>query len=315
MERIVFLDRGTLKVEIRAPRIQHEWIEYAATSPDEVVERLRGATVAITNKVPIREETLAAVPTLKLIVVAATGVDNVDLNACRRRGVGVCNARGYARHAVAEHALMLMLALRRNLLHYREDVRRSLWSRAPHFCLLDHPIEELRGATLGIIGYGAIGREVERLASAFGMNVLRAERRGAQVVRDGRTPFGEVLRASDIVTLHVPLVEQTRALIGRAEIAAMQPHAILINCARGGVVDEEALVEALRAGRLAGAGIDVLSEEPPRPSHPLLAPDVPNLIVTPHNSWASRSAMRDLAEQIVENIESFARGEQRNRIV
>lgn len=315
MERIVFLDRGTLKVEIRAPRIQHEWIEYAATSPDEVVERLRGATVAITNKVPIREETLAAVPTLKLIVVAATGVDNVDLNACRRRGVGVCNARGYARHAVAEHALMLMLALRRNLLHYREDVRRSLWSRAPHFCLLDHPIEELRGATLGIIGYGAIGREVERLASAFGMNVLRAERRGAQVVRDGRTPFGEVLRASDIVTLHVPLVEQTRALIGRAEIAAMQPHAILINCARGGVVDEEALVEALRAGRLAGAGIDVLSEEPPRPSHPLLAPDVPNLIVTPHNSWASRSAMRELAEQIVENIESFARGEQRNRIV
>ncbi len=315
MERIVFLDRGTLKVEIRAPRIQHEWIEYAATSPDEVVERLRGATVAITNKVPIREETLAAIPTLKLIVVAATGVDNVDLNACRRRGVGVCNARGYARHAVAEHALMLMLALRRNLLHYREDVRRSLWSRAPHFCLLDHPIEELRGATLGIIGYGAIGREVERLASAFGMNVLRAERRGAQVVRDGRTPFGEVLRASDIVTLHVPLVEQTRALIGRAEIAAMQPHAILINCARGGVVDEEALVEALRAGRLAGAGIDVLSEEPPRPSHPLLAPDVPNLIVTPHNSWASRSAMRELAEQIVENIESFARGEQRNRIV
>lgn len=135
------------------------------------------------------------------------------------------------------------------------------------------------------------------------------------MVRDGRTPFGEVLRASDIVTLHVPLVEQTRALIGRAEIAAMQPHAILINCARGGVVDEEALVEALRAGRLAGAGIDVLSEEPPRPSHPLLAPDVPNLIVTPHNSWASRSAMRDLAEQIVENIESFARGEQRNRIV
>ncbi|MER3429134.1 MAG: glycerate dehydrogenase [Pyrinomonas sp.] len=315
MERVVFLDRGTIKVAIRAPRIPHEWIEYEATSPDQIVERLRGATVAITNKVPIREETLAAVSTLKLIVVAATGVDNVDLDACRRRGIWVCNARGYARRAVAEHALMLMLALRRKLLSYHEDVRHGRWSSGPHFCLLDHPIEDLHGATLGIIGYGAIGREVERLASAFGMRILRAERRGAAAVREGRTPFGEVLSASDILTLHVPLVEQTRALIGWAEIEAMPSHAILINCARGGVVDEAALAEALRAGRLAGAGIDVLSEEPPHPTHPLLAPDVPNLIVTPHNSWASRGAMRELAEQIVGNIESFARGEQRNRIV
>jgi glycerate dehydrogenase len=314
-DRIVFLDRGTIKAEIHRPTVPHEWIEYEATAPDQVVQRLRGAHIAITNKVPIRADAIAALSDLKLIVVAATGVDNIDLEACKERGIRVANARDYSRHSVAEHALMLMLALRRNLIRYHEEVRDGAWQRATHFCLLDYPIEDLQGATLGIVGVGAIGREVERLALAFGMNVLRAERKGAREVRAGRTPFTEVLRRSDIVTLHVPLTPETQNLIGREELALMRPDAILINCARGRLVDEQALAEALREGRLAGAGIDVLSQEPPREMNPLLAADIPNLIVTPHNAWASRRAAQNLVEQIVENIESFARGELKNAIV
>ncbi|MDQ1557926.1 MAG: glycerate dehydrogenase [Pyrinomonadaceae bacterium] len=314
MERIVFLDRDTLRAEIRPPAFAHEWREYGRTRPGEVVERLKGATVAVVNKVKIGDAELAALPALKLIAIAATGTDNIDLKSCRARGVSVSNVRGYATHTLPEHVLMLILALRRNLASYVRDVRAGEWQRAEQFCLLTHPIRDLHGSTLGIIGHGALGRSVERLARAVGLNTLVAERKGATVARDGRTPFAEVLSASDIITLHTPLNAETRHLIGAAELALMRPDAILINCARGGVVDEAALIEALRSGVIAGAGVDVLSHEPPREGNALLELDLPNLIVTPHIAWASLQAMQALADQLVDNIEAFVRGEARNLV-
>ncbi|HJR07666.1 MAG TPA: D-2-hydroxyacid dehydrogenase [Pyrinomonadaceae bacterium] len=305
MERIVFLDRNTLRAEIRPPAFAHEWREYGETRDEEVVERLEGATVAVVNKVKITGAQLAQLPTLRLIAVAATGTDNIDLKSCRERNVAVSNVRGYATHTLPEHVLMLMLALRRNLASYAQDVRNGEWQRAGQFCLLTHTIRDLHATTLGIVGYGALGRAVERLARAVGMHTLVAEHKGAALARDGRTPFAEVLQESDIITLHTPLNAETRHLIGAAELALMKPTALLINCARGGVVDETALVEALLAGVIAGAGVDVLSREPPREGNPLLELDLPNLIVTPHVAWASLQAMQALADQLVDNIEAF----------
>lgn len=303
MERIVFLDRSTLIANLRRPNFAHEWREYEQTEPTEIIERLRDATIAIVNKVPLRAETLARLPRLKLIAIAATGMDNIDLAAARARGITVTNVRGYATRTVPEHVLMMILALRRNLLSYRADLQRSAWQQASQFCLLTHPIRDIEGATLGIIGYGSLGRGVEKLAQAVGMKTLIAERRGATQLRAGRAGFETVLRAGDIVTLHTPLTAETRNLIGRAELRMMRPAALLINCARGGVVDENALVDALRQGIIAGAGIDVLSSEPPVAGNPLLELDLPNLIVTPHVAWASDAAMQTLADQLIDNIE------------
>lgn len=306
MERIVFLDRDTLIADVRRPSFAHEWHEYGATTPGEVLERLRDATIAITNKVPLRKGDLRQLPQLKFIAVAATGMDNVDLDYCRANGIGVANVRDYSIHSLPEHVLMMMLALRRNLVNYREDLQQGAWQKSTHFCVLDHPIHDLSGSTLGIIGYGTLGRAVEKLAQAFGMKILIAERKEAAATRDGRTSFTEVLRASDVVTLHTPLNSETRNLIGAKELAMMSRDALLINCARGGVVDEAALAEALRQGRIAGAGVDVLSREPPRADgaqNPLLDADLPNLILTPHVAWASREAMQTLADQLISNIE------------
>jgi glycerate dehydrogenase len=309
LEKIVFLDRSTLKADIRRPAFAHEWIEYAETRPTEVVERLGGATIAITNKVRLGEAELSKLPELKLIAVAATGVDIIDLEYCRERGIVVSNVRNYARHAVPEHVFMLTLALRRNLISYREDINGGAWQRATQFCLLDHDIHDLHGSALGIIGYGALGQAVEKLALAFGMRVLISEHKGARRVRAGRTSFDETLRASDIITLHCPLTEETRSLIGMAELEKMKRHALLINTARGGLVDEAALAEGLRVGLIAGAGFDVLSSEPPRGGgNPLLDLKLPNFILTPHVAWASREAMQALADQLVDNIEAFKEG-------
>ena len=314
MHRIVFLERDSVRAEFRRPGFPHEWVEYAESEQRQVSERLRGATVCISNKLAIGEAELAVLPDLKLIAVAATGVDRIDLAACRRRGVAVANVRGYAAHSVAEHVLLLALALRRNLLGYAEDVRAGLWAESAQFCLLTHAIHDLHASTLGVVGYGSLGRAVAALARGFGMRVLVGEHKGARLVREGRTAFEELLRESDVLTLHAPLSEETRNLIGERELGLMKPTAILINCARGGVADEAALVAALRAGRIAGAGVDVLSNEPPRGGNPLLAADVPNLVVTPHVAWASLEAMQALADQVVENIEAFVRGEPRNLV-
>jgi glycerate dehydrogenase len=238
----------------------------------------------------------------------------VDLDYCCAHGIVVSNIRNYAVHAVPEHAFMLILALRRNLLAYRDDVRQGLWQRSEQFCLMHRPIHDLNGATLGVIGFGALGQAVARLGEVFGMRVLIAERKGAREVRVGRTAFETVLAESDVVSLHTPLTPESRNLIGAAELACMKPTAILINTARGGLVDETALAEALRHGTIAGAGFDVLTEEPPHRGNPLLDLDLPNFILTPHNAWASAEAQQNMADQLVDNIEAFVRGEPRNRV-
>jgi len=306
-EIIVFLERNTFNVPFRRPAFAHEWSEFGETPPREVVERLAPATIAICNKLPLRAETLSQLPKLKLIAVAATGVDNVDLVYCRSHNIAVCNTRGYAVNSLPEHALMLMLALRRNLIAYRNDVKAGRWHEAKQFCLLDHPIKDLRGATLGIVGFGRLGKSMAQLGRAVGMEVIVA-------VRDDRAGFQEVLRRSDVLSLHCPLTEETKNLIGAEELAQMKPEAILINTARGGLIDDHALIEALKNGWLAGAGIDVLRNEPPRDGNPLLEVDLPNLIVTPHNAWASRQAMQTLADQLVDNLEAFVRGSPQNLV-
>jgi glycerate dehydrogenase len=306
-EIIVFLERNTFNVPFRRPAFAHEWSEFGETPPGEVVERLAPATIAICNKLPLRAETLSQLPKLRLIAVAATGVDNVDLAYCRSHNIAVCNTRGYAVNSLPEHALMLMLALRRNLMAYRDDVKAGRWHEAKQFCLLDHPIGDLRGATLGIVGFGTLGKSMAQLGRAVGMEVIVA-------VRDDRAGFEEVLRRSDVLSLHCPLTEETKNLIGADELAQMKPDAILINTARGGLIDDHALIEALKNGRLAGAGIDVLRNEPPREGNPLLEVDLPNLIVTPHNAWASRQAMQTLADQLIDNLEAFVSGSPQNLV-
>jgi len=311
---IVFLERNTFSVSFRKPSFEHEWIEFGETTQDQVVDRLAQATIAICNKLQLRGNALAQLPELRLIAVAATGVDNVDLAYCRSHNIAVCNTRGYAVNSLPEHALMLMLALRRNLIAYRADVKAGRWHEARQFCLLDHPIGDLKGATLGIVGFGRLGRSMAQLGRAIGMEVIVAERKNVAEVRDDRVSFTDVLRLSDMISLHCPLTEETKNLIGADELQQMKPGAILINTARGGLIDDHALLDALRSGHLAGAGIDVLRNEPPRDGNPLLDVDLPNLIVTPHNAWASRQAMQTLADQLIDNLEAFVRGEPQNLV-
>ncbi len=313
--RIVFLDRQSLIADMRRPSFAHDWVDYGQTRPEEVVARLQGATIVISNKVRLSGEILAQTPSVKMIAVAATGTDIVDLDYCRDHGIVVSNIRGYAVHTVPEHVFMLMLALRRSLLGWRADVRAGLWQQAEQFCLFTRPVNDLHGSTLGLIGYGALGRGVHRLAEAFGMRVLIAEHKGALTVRSGYTDFDTVLSQADVISLHTPLTPETRHLIAAREFGLMKPSAILINTARGNLVDEAALLDALRSGRIAGAGFDVLSIEPPREGNPLLDVDLPNFILTPHVAWSSRQAMQTLADQLVDNIEAYVAGRPQNRVV
>jgi glycerate dehydrogenase len=308
--RIVFLDRATLGASLRAPAFQHEYVAYDATTEEEAVERLEGATIAIINKVPLRAGALARLPRLRLIAMAATGSDCVDKQYCREHGIVVSNIRGYADDSVPEHALALMFALRRNLMAYDRDVRAGRWRSAGQFCFFDHPIRDLAGATLGLVGLGAIGKALAARAEALGMRVLATTRSATAMSVDLET----LLRRSDVVSLHCPLTPGTHNLIGARELALMKRDAIFINTARGGLVDEAALADALCKGVIAGAGIDVLPEEPPRNGGPLLALDLPNLIVTPHIAWASERAMQRLADQLIDNVEAFVDGHPRNVI-
>jgi glycerate dehydrogenase len=315
--RIVYLERESIIADVRRPAGAHEWVEHARTPQAEVEARLAGATIAIVNKVVLDAAMIARLPALQMVAVAATGTNNIDLDACRARGIVVSNIRGYAVHTVPEHALSLMLALSRNLVAYRASVLAGRWQQSEQFCFFDHPIRDLHGATLAIVGSGSLGDGVARLADAFGMRVLRAERKGASACRAGYTPFAEALAAADVVSLHCPLTPETQGLIGEAELRAMKPSALLINTARGGLVDEAALVRALREGWIAGAGFDVLTKEPPRDGNPLLAPELlalPNFLLTPHVAWASRPAMQALADQLIDNIDAFMRGAPQNRV-
>lgn len=316
--QIVFLDRATFApgISFSADRIANaSWRDYAVSPRDQVAERARDAAVLITNKIPIDARLMDQLPQLRLIAVAATGVDHIDLAAAKAHGVGVCNVPGYATQTVPEHVFGMLLMLRRNLYHFAASVGQGAWSQSKVFCLHDNPIHDLAGRTLGIVGAGTLGRAVGKIAVAFGMRVLYAERKGATGIRDGYTPFNEVLACADVLTLHVPLTPQTRGLIGRLELAQMKPDAVLVNCARGGVVDELALVEALREAKLGGACVDVLESEPPPATHPLLAAEFPNLIVTPHIAWASIEAQQRLADELIANIAAFVQGERRNRVV
>lgn len=313
MEEVVFLERDALEADVRRPSFPHAWREHTGI-PDarEAARLLEQATIAIVNKTPLGAATLALLPRLRMISVAATGTDNIDIAAARARSIVVSNVRGYAEHTVPEHTFCLILALRRSLLAWREDVKRGLWQRSERFCLSGHPVLDLHGSTLGIFGEGSIGQGVARLARAFGMEVLFADHAPPKAPDVQFTAPDELLRRSDVVSLHLPLTPVTRNFIGAAELAKMKPGALLINTGRGGLVDEQALAQALRSGTIAGAGFDVLSVEPPRKDNPLLELDMPNLILTPHVAWAGRQAQQALADQAIDNVEAFVRGAPRN---
>ncbi|MBD8483073.1 2-hydroxyacid dehydrogenase [Pseudomonas coleopterorum] len=281
---------------------------YPSTTPEQLVERLRGVTVAISNKIDLDAATLQACPDLKLVLVSATGTNNVDLEAARKLGITVCNCQGYGTPSVAQHTLMLLLALATRLPDYQREIAASQWQRAKQFCLLDFPIVELDGKTLGLLGHGELGGAVAKLAEAFGMRVLLGQIPG-RPPRADRLPLHELLPQVDALTLHCPLNEHTRHMIGAPELALLKPSAFVVNTARGGIIDEQALADALRRGHLGGAATDVLSVEPPVDGNPLLANDIPRLIVTPHSAWGSVEARQRIIGQLAENATAFFAGQ------
>lgn len=288
------------------------WDLHDRSSVSNAAERLRNADVVITNKFVLDAALLAQTPKLKLICVAATGTNNIDVSAASERGIAVTNVTGYATASVIEHVFALILSLQRRL-NEQAQAAHDLWPKQRDFSVLDFPTQELRGKTLGIVGYGELGRAVASIATAFGMHILIAQRPGGDD-RSNRAPLDEVLRNADILSLHCPLTQTTRNLIGTRELALMKPTALLINTARGGIVDEPALISALQHQQLGGAGVDVLIEEPPRHGNPLLEIQLPNLIVTPHVAWASREARQRLVDGLTENIRAYLEGTDRNRV-
>lgn len=309
--RAVFLDHPSLDLgDLDLGPLRNCFSElqlFARTSRDEVSERLKGATVAITNKVVIDATAMAANPGLKLILISATGTNNVDLVAARQHGITVCNCQGYGTPSVAQHTIMLLLNLATRLGDYQKAVGAGRWQQASQFCLLDYPIVELEGKTLGLLGHGELGSAVGRLAEAFGMRVLLGQIPG-RPARPDRLPLDQLLPQIDALTLHCPLNEHTRNFIGARQLALLKPGAFVLNTARGGLIDEQALADALRSGHLGGAATDVLSVEPPTQGNPLLATDIPRLIVTPHNAWGSREARQRIVGQLTENAQGFFSG-------
>ena len=306
------VDRGDLDLAaLRAAAAS--WAMHPQTDAALTAQRIAGAAVAVTNKVVIDGAVMGACPDLRLICVAATGTNNVDLEAARQRGIAVSNVTRYATSSVVQHVFALILALTTRLAEHAAAARDGRWAASDMFCVLDFPFRELAGKTLGIVGYGELGQGVARLAEAFGMTVLVAQRPGGPAVA-GRVGLEELLARADVVSLHLPLADNTRGLIRARELALMKKDALLINTARGGIVDETALIAALRAGRLGGAGVDVLAVEPPRQGSPLLDDPLPNLIVTPHVAWASRESRQRLLDEVAENIRAFAAGRERNRV-
>jgi glycerate dehydrogenase len=313
--RGVFLDSATIDrhdLDLDALKSSlPEWSMYNTTPVNEVGHRIRNADIVISNKVRLDRETLECASSLKLVCVAATGTNNVDLQAAAEHNITVCNARGYATTSVVEHVFSLILALTRHLHDYQTAVKEGKWHAAESFCLLDYPVRELAGRTLGIIGYGKLGKATATMGKAFGMNIVVAQRPGG-TPQAGRTPLEQLLTVADVISLHCPLSNTTRNLIDRHEFSLMRKDALLINTARGGIVNETALRRALQSGQIAGAAIDVLSEEPPSQGNPLLDEPIPNLIVTPHVAWTGMNARQSLINELTENIHAFLNGKPRN---
>lgn len=311
MTRIVFLDRGTISpsLDLSRPKAPCDFETHDQTSEAEVVARLKGAEIAITNKVPLRRAALEQLPDLKFITVAATGYDVIDMDACRDLGITVSNVRGYATATVPEHTMALILALRRALPGYRQDVLAGEWQRSGQFCFFTHPINDLAGSKIGIVGSGSIGQAVGKLAQAFGMEVMFAGRKGEVSPGGNRVPFEKVLATADVLTLHAPLTPDTRDLIGLDEFRRMTRHPVVINTGRGGLVNEADAVTAIEEELIAGLGFDVLTTEPPQADNPILRiASRPNVILTPHTAWASAEAMKSLWTQVVESIDAFLGG-------
>ncbi|MCT8558164.1 2-hydroxyacid dehydrogenase [Glaesserella parasuis] len=312
MLNIVFLDRTGIPATHNIPRpsFPHNWIEYDRTSAEETYERAKDADIVITSKVLFGRELLAKLPKLKLIAITATGTNNIDLVAAKELGIAVKNVTGYSSVTVPEHVLGMIFSLKHSLMSYhRDQVTSDRWATCGQFCYVDYPITDVRGSTLGVFGKGCLGTEVGRLAELVGMKVLYAEHKGATTIRDGYTPFEEVLKQADIVTLHCPLTETTQNLINAETLALMKPTAYLINTGRGPLVDEAALLDALENGTIAGAALDVLVKEPPAIDNPLIqaAKRLPNLLITPHVAWASDSAVTTLVNKVAYNIEEFVK--------
>lgn len=313
--KVVFLDRDTIAPQtvLRAPGFAHTLETHARTAPGQVVERIADADIVLVNKVRLGAQELAAAPRLKMIALAATGSDNVDLQACNERGIVVSNIRGYAVRTVPEHVFALMFALQRSIVAYRQSVQAGRWQQAAQFCYFDYPVRDLAGSNLGIIGAGALGQAVAQIGRALGMNVRFAAHKGRTDMGALYTPFDTILAESDVITLHCPLTEHTRHLLGEAEFAKMARKPLIINTARGALIDDHALAAALRSGQISGAGIDVTVPEPPPADHPLMQLlDLPNFILTPHVAWASNEAMQTLADQLIDNVEAFVAGRPRN---
>lgn len=310
MTRAVCLDFASLRPQdldlagLRA--LPLELVLHEATAPADTAARLAGAAIAISNKVVIDDAVMAACPALRLIAVTATGTNNIDRDAAARRGIAVANVQGYGTSAVAQHTFALILALANRLPQAGRDAVNGRWSASPTFCLMDYPVLDLPGATLGIVGFGELGRAVAGFGEGLGMRVLVAE--GHEGPQPGRLPLDTVLAESDVVSLHTLLTPATAGLINAERLARMKPGALLVNTARGGLVDEAALLAALRAGHLGGAALDTLAVEPPPADHPLLTADLPNLLITPHCAWISRGARQNLLDATVANIRRFIAG-------
>ena len=310
--KIVFLDRDTLspQTRLRKPGFPHQMQLFDQTTAEQVSERIADADVVITNKVKLTRQSLEAAAKLRLVVVAATGTDNVDLGASRERGIVVSNIRNYAGNTVPEHTFALIFALRRSLCAYQESVKKGRWQESGQFCYFDYPIRDLAGATLGVIGDGALGQAVAATGRAIGMRVLFAGFKGRSDQGVLYTPFERCLAESDILTLHCPLTPETHHMIGPAEFALMKRRPLLVNTARGGLVDENAVGPALEAGQISGAGFDVVSVEPPPSGHPFIKLlERPDFVLTPHVAWASDEAVQGLADQLIDNVEAFVRGQ------
>jgi len=310
---IVVLDGHTLNpgdLDWRNIESLGELTVHARSSAAEIVTRAAGADIVFTNKTPLTAETIAALPRLRCIIVLATGFNIVDTAAARARGIPVCNVPGYGTASVAQHVFALLLELTQRTGHHTQAVSEGRWSKCPDFCFWDFPLVELAGRTLGIVGYGSIGEAVARIGIAFGMKVIASARRLRSANGVEFVSTDDVFRRSDVVSLHCPLTEETRGIVSTARIATMKPTAFLINTGRGPLVVDQDLADALNAGRIAGAGLDVLSTEPPPPGNPLFT--AKNCIITPHIAWATHASRARLMDVVVENLRAFLSGKPQN---